>query len=77
MQLMGVASSNIHAVGYDPETNEMQVQFNDGTVYSYQNVSPDVYANMIQGDIGRYFASIVKPQRYTMPYTKLGVMPLV
>jgi len=76
MQLMRVSSTNINAVGYDPDTCEMQIQFKNGEVYSYQNIAPDVYQGMSTGDIGRYFASIVKPQRYTMPFTKLGPMPL-
>lgn len=76
MELVRVASTQIHAVGYDPEASIMQIQFNNGVVYVYQNVSPEVYQGMISGDVGRYFASIVKPQRYTMPFTKLGVMPL-
>ncbi len=76
MQLMRVNSTNINAIGYDPDSCELQIQFKNGTVYSYQNIAPDVYDGLLNGDTGRYFASIIKPQRYTMPYTKLGVMPL-
>lgn len=76
MDLIRVVSTNIHAVGYDSLTKTMQVQFNNGEVYQYDAVPDEVYAGMTSGDIGRYFASIVKPQRSTMPYTKLGPMPL-
>lgn len=76
MQLMPVNGTNIHAIGYDPDSMALQIQFNNGTVYAYQNISPDVYASL-QANPGEYFATVIKPQRYTMPFTKLGVMPLV
>lgn len=55
----------------------MQIQFTNGMVYAYQNVEPSTYAAMIAGDIGSYFASIIKPQRMRYVFTKLGNMPLV
>lgn len=77
MELMRVQSTNIHAVGYEPDSAEMQIQFTNGMVYAYQNIEPSTYEAMIGGDIGSYFASIIKPQRYRYVYVKLGVMPLV
>lgn len=76
MNLTPVASTNLHAVGYEPATSILWVQFKNGTVYEYHNVPPAVYSDMMSGDIGRYFAEIIKPQRYTMPYVKLGFQPL-
>jgi hypothetical protein len=76
MDMRIVQSTNIHAVGYDPNTSAMRVQFSNGLVYEYANVTPDVAQRMTTGDIGLYFATIVKPQRHTMPYVKLGVQPL-
>lgn len=76
MQLMPVNGTNIHAIGYDPDTMALQIQFNNGTVYAYQNIAPDVYESLLANP-GTYFAQVIKPQRYTMPFTKLGVMPLV
>lgn len=43
MLLVPVESSDIFAVGYDPQTSEMQIQFQTGTIYSYQLVSPEIY----------------------------------
>jgi len=77
MELMRVSSMNLHAVGYDADSSEMQIQFNNGEVYSYTNVEPSTYQALISGDSGRYFASIIKPQRYKYVFTKLGVLPLV
>jgi hypothetical protein len=76
MQLTPVSSTNLHAVGYDPATSQLWVQFKNGIVYQYDRVPPETYADMMSGDCGRYFAEIIKPQRYTMPFTKLGPMPL-
>lgn len=76
MILTPLSSTNLHAAGYDPATSTLWVQFKNGTVYEYRNVPPTVYAAMMAGDSGRYFAEIIKPQRYTMPYVKLGYMPL-
>lgn len=77
MELMRVQGTNIHAVGYDPDAATMQIQFTNGDVYAYQNVEPDTYTAMTSGNIGSYFASIIKPQRYKYVFTKMGNMPLV
>lgn len=76
MELMRVSSMNLHAVGYDPDSASLQIQFNNGEVYAYANVEPDTYEALIAGDPGRYFASIIKPQRYKYVFTKLGTLPL-
>ncbi len=74
---MPIQSTNLHALGYDPESRELQIQFNNGDVYSYQNVDGDLYNRMITGDAGRIFSSEIKPQRYAIPFTKLGTMALI
>lgn len=74
MQLTPVSSTNLSAVGYDAATSQLWVQFKNGMVYQYDNVQPKTYADMMAGDCGTYFATIIKPQRYSMPFTKLGYM---
>lgn len=76
MDLMPVRSTNIHAIGYDAPSQTLAVQFKSGDVYQYSNVDAQTYQKLMSGDIGRYFAEIIKPQRYTMPFVKLGQMPL-
>ena len=76
MELMPVQSTNLHAIGYDPGSMALQVQFHNGDVYAYSNVPPDVYSQMLSGDAGGVFAEIIKPQRATMPYVKMGTLPL-
>jgi len=38
-----VESSNIKAVGYDPESQVMRVEFHSGGVYDHHKVSPEVH----------------------------------
>lgn len=77
MILSSIVSTNLHAIGYDAETRELQIQFNNGDVYSYQNVDGELYNRLITGDAGRIFSTEIKPQRYAMPFTKLGTMELI
>ncbi len=47
MQLTTVESSMIHAVGYDPEQQMLEVIFNNGRVYQYFEVPPKVYEELM------------------------------
>lgn len=56
-----VASSMIHSVGYDPENQTLDVEFNNGSVYSYGGVPQSEYDNMISAQsVGKYFVQNVK-----------------
>ena len=39
-----VTSSNLRTVGYDPITRTLEIEFQDGAVYQYDGVPPDVHA---------------------------------
>lgn len=72
MQLIPVISSNLAQIGYDPETMTMQIMFKNGSLYAYQNIEPETYSNMMaSGDVGRYFAEIIKPQRNRYIFTRV------
>ena len=43
MERKRISSSKIRAVGYDPKTEALEVEFNDGRVMSYAGVSPEVH----------------------------------
>lgn len=47
MKLIPVQSSNIRAVGYDPATREMQVQFLGGGIYSHSEITPQKHAEFV------------------------------
>lgn len=59
-----VSSSQIAAVGYDPEASVLEVEFHSGSVYQYDGVPPEVAIPM-QGlkagvSIGSHFGAVVK-----------------
>lgn len=50
MKLIPVESSNIDAVGYDPQTREMQVRFKAGAVYTHHDVPVLKHAKFIAAE---------------------------
>lgn len=56
-----VESSFISMVGYEPENKNLTIEFKGGSLYSYSNVSRDVYmALMFAKSIGKAFHTIIK-----------------
>ena len=61
MERKPVTSNNISAIGYDPETNRLEVEFSSSSVYSYQNVPPEKHAAFMNaGSIGKHFHTHIK-----------------
>ena len=55
MKLTVVESSMIHAVGYSAKTRELEVVFNSGRTYVYEDVPPKIYKElMAAGSKGQY-----------------------
>ena len=51
-----VTSSNISAIGYDAETNTLEIEFKGGSVYSYPGVTPDQHQQLLNADsVGSHF----------------------
>ena len=64
-----VSSSNIAAIGYDEDTQILEVEFTDGSVYQYSGVPPGEHNGMMNADSkGKYLHANIK-KRY--PYVKL------
>lgn len=62
-----VESSNLSAVGYDPASQVLTVQFRNGSEYRYRNVPPELHVGLMAAESkGSYFAQHVKahPDRY-------------
>lgn len=56
MQRIAVDSSDIVSVGYDPKERTLEIEFNGGRIYQYQDVDPDVYKHFMKADsFGLYF----------------------
>jgi hypothetical protein len=43
MERKRVNSSRIRAVGYDPKSRTLEVEFSDGRVMAYDGVSPEIH----------------------------------
>jgi hypothetical protein len=62
MEWTEVSSSNLKAIGYDDEENEMQVEFLDGSIYSYSDVPQESFNDVLSGapSVGRAFNAVIK-----------------
>ena len=55
MERIPVESSMIQAVGYDPESAELEVEFHTGQTYRYAGVPRAVYEGLLAAESkGRY-----------------------
>lgn len=60
MNLITVDSSMIHAVGYDPQTQELEVVFSSGKIYRYSNIPEQIYQQFMAADSkGSYMRSCI------------------
>ncbi|MCA9933042.1 MAG: KTSC domain-containing protein [Ardenticatenaceae bacterium] len=67
MKRTAVSSSNLASVGYDPESQILEIEFNSGRVYQYFDVPQDEYDGLMNADShGRYFNQNIRDNyRYT------------
>jgi hypothetical protein len=69
MERTPVSSSNIAAIGYDPDRGVLEVEFTNGAVYFYSGVPLGEYEGIMSADSkGKYLHANIKG-RY--PYGKL------
>ncbi|MGO6683608.1 KTSC domain-containing protein [Rhizobium leguminosarum] len=63
MQRQAVSSSTIASIGYDPNEQVIEVEFNDGAVYQYMNVPEIIFDGMMAaGSHGSYLNAHIKGQ---------------
>lgn len=61
MERRSVSSSNLSSVGYDSDTNTLEIEFNSGTVYRYFDVPVHVYDDLMNsGSHGSFFSHNIK-----------------
>ncbi|MGH8728635.1 MAG: KTSC domain-containing protein [Burkholderiales bacterium] len=61
MERKRVSSSNIRSIGYDEKTRTLEVEFNNGGVYQYANVSPEVHGRFLSASsIGSFFKDSIE-----------------
>ncbi len=74
IELNAVNSSQVRAIGYDPETKVLAVSFTRGTgaIYHYPNVELETYAAFKGAEsIGNFFGQHIK----NLPFTKYAAEP--
>jgi len=70
MERYNVASSNIRSVGYDPQTQTLEVEFMNGTIYQYYGVPENIYDQMMgEQSKGRFLNTYIRNQ---YPYSRVG-----
>jgi len=70
MERQSVSSSNIASIGYDNATEVLEVEFLNGSIYEYRNVSSVVYEELMSAaSHGSYFNREI---RMSYPYEKIG-----
>lgn len=67
MERTSVTSSNVASVGYDEESQTLEIEFNNGSVYQYYDVPKHVYESLMQASsVGGFLSSNIKGQyRYS------------
>lgn len=61
MNHVPVSSSQIKSVGYDAATRTMEVAFQSGDTWAYDNVPTNIYESLIDAEsVGKSFHSLVK-----------------
>lgn len=65
-----VSSSDLRSVGYDPQTQTLEIEFNSGEVYQYFNVPVGIYQGLMSAaSHGKYFHQNIKN---TYSYRRIG-----
>ncbi len=61
MERESVSSSNIASIGYDDNSETLEIEFLNGAVYQYFDVPNGVYEELMAADShGRYLAANIK-----------------
>ncbi len=69
MERTPVTSTDIRSIGYNPESQTLEIEFNSGGLYQYAGVPEGEHEAMMNADSkGEYLNANIKG-RY--PYTKL------
>ena len=71
LKMHSVVSSNISKVGYDEESQRLDVVFNTGKVYSYEKVPKYIYTGIFEAESpGAFFRKMVIKSGYKFKQKK-------
>lgn len=65
-----VASSNLRAVGYDPASETLEVEFTSGAVYQYYGVPSHIYEQLMREPSKGQFLNTYVKNMYA--YSRVG-----
>ncbi|SHL41810.1 KTSC domain-containing protein [Nitrosospira sp. Nsp11] len=61
MDRVFVSSTSIRAVGYDPKTRKLEIEFINGGIYRFSGVPDTIHARLMASHSkGQYFAAHIK-----------------
>ena len=61
MKRIHIESSNIESIGYDADSQTLEINFLNGSIYQYFDVPVNIYDDLIATDShGKYFATYIK-----------------
>lgn len=70
MKRIAVSSRSLRAIGYDPDAQALEVEFQNGSRYRYEQVPAETVAELLAADsLGRYFNQVFKARNF--PYQRL------
>ncbi|MHC1719227.1 MAG: KTSC domain-containing protein [Clostridiaceae bacterium] len=65
MEMQYVESSNLAAVGYDPNSAILQIEFKDGSAYEYYDVPQFEFDELMSSDSKGKYAHVNIYKRYS------------
>ena len=65
-----VASTNIVSLGYDADTETLEVEFGSGSVYQYYNVGAAIYEQLAEASSKGQFINTYIKNAY--PFSRVG-----
>lgn len=65
-----VASSNIVSMGYDPDTETLEIEFSSSAIYQYYNVGAALYEQLAQAGSKGQFLNVYIRNDY--PFSRIG-----
>lgn len=65
-----VASSNVTSIGYDPDSETLEVEFSNGSIYQYFNVTSVINDRLMMAPSkGQFLNAYI---RNSHPYSRVG-----
>lgn len=61
MERQSVSSTNLSSVGYDGDTETLEIQFQNGSVFQYHGVPVETHDALVQSkSVGSFFSRNIK-----------------